>query len=196
MSFDYDDEEWAETLRWWREALQKYRGYAAYWAVDPKRAEEHAAEVLHNYLVQIGQAPSASLSRGGEPPDMVLLAEGANRRIGIEITELVDFTIINRHHKRKQRGEVPIFEVTNWTPDTIAVSLCERIAAKDDKLRNAAPRYDEILLAIVTDEPMIDETCARAAVTLRRCQRTLNGHSSSSAITRRSTRVPTPTSAL
>lgn len=164
MDFDPDDEEWAETLRLLRKELEKRRGYADFWSwsLDRRRAEERAAEVLYNYLVRAADLPTGSLTAvSDDPPDVVLNAD--DLCIGIEVTELVDGDVVARHRERRKRGEPPTLDFAEWTPDRIAKTLASIIAAKDHKLRKAAPRYAETLLAIITDD-LIDEKMAEAGV--------------------------------
>jgi len=149
-----------------REARQKSRGYAEYWEwlIDPSRAELHAACVLRNFLVAAGEKASGPLNLVRPDPPDVMVESLDGRRIGIEVTELVDGDTIKRHRYRKKRGEPPAFDFAVWTPGRIAEALFALIGTKDHKLRNASDRFDELLVAIVTDEPAIDQWIARAGV--------------------------------
>src|SRR5262245_38864124 len=169
-SFDPDDEEWAEAVRVLREARQRSRGYAEYWEwlIDRWRAELDAGCVLRNFLVAAGEKVSGRLTVVRPDPPDVLLETVNGRRIGIEVTELVDRHAIKRHLDRKKRGEPIAFDFAAWTPVRMAEALSGLVSTKDHKLRNASDQFDELLVAIVTDEPAIDESIARAAVWLCR----------------------------
>src|SRR5215510_14071475 len=169
-SFDPDDEEWAEAVRVLREARQRSRGYAEYWEwlIDRSRAELDAGCVLRNFLVAAGEKVSGRLTVVRPDPPDVLLETVNGRRIGIEVTELVDRHAIKRHLDRKKRGEPIAFDFAAWTPVRMAEALSGLVSTKDHKLRNASDQFDELLVAIVTDEPAIDESIARAAVWLCR----------------------------
>jgi hypothetical protein len=174
--FDADDEEWAESVRWLREAHQRSRGYAPYWEWVPDRsmAELHAARVLHKFLVAAGKMVSGSLTSltklQADPPD-VLLETVNGRRVGIEVTELLDPDAVKRHSYRKKRGDPPAYDSAPWTPTSMAKALSGIIGVKDHKLRKVASGFDECFLAIVTDEPGIDEWLSRDAVS--RCWSTV-----------------------
>ena len=98
--------------------------------------------------------------RWPDPPD-VLLETVNGRRVGIEVTELLDPDAVKRHSDRKKRGDPPAFDTAQWTPTRMAETLSQIIGVKDHKLRKVASGFDECFLAIVTDEPGIDE-CSRA----------------------------------
>jgi len=96
--FDADNEDWAETVRSIREARRRSRGYAEYWewVPDRSRAELDAARVLHKFLVAAGEMVSGSLTvLRPDPPD-VLLETVDGRRVGIEVTELLDPDAVKR----------------------------------------------------------------------------------------------------
>ena len=167
---DPDEPDWSEVVRVMREARAKSRGYADYWewAIDRPRAELRAAEVLQNFLVISGEQTSGQLLNVSRDPPDVLLTTIGGRRIGIEVTELVDSDAVKRHRHRKKRNESIEYDWAEWTPTSIATELSRLVDVKDGKLAKAIRSYDELLLAIVTDEGMIDETIAREAVALCR----------------------------
>jgi hypothetical protein len=164
--FDEDDEEWAESVRRLREARRRSRGYAEYWewVPDRSRAELEAARVLHKFLVTAGEMVSGSLTVVRPDPPDVLLETVNGRRVGIEVTELLDRDAVKRHSDRRKRGDPPAFDTAQWTPTKMAKMLSQIVEAKDHKLRKVASRFDECFLAIVTDEPGIDEWLSRDAV--------------------------------
>src|SRR5262245_59519791 len=105
-----------------------------------------------------------------DPPD-VLLETVNGRRIGIEVTELVDPDAVKRHRYRKGRGDPPAYDFAQWTPTKVAKTLSQIIGIKDRKLQKVAGGFDECFLAVVTDEPAIDDWLSRDAVS--RCWSTV-----------------------
>ena len=163
-----DEPEWAHLVQFMREVRAKARGYADYWdwRIDRGRTEKQAAEVLQNFLLRNGEQVSGSLRNiSDDPPDIELITKDG-RRIGIEVTELVDREAVRRHHNFKQRGEETGYDWADWTPFTVAREICHLVSLKDSKLANATRDFDELLVAIVTDEGMIDEACAQQAAAL------------------------------
>lgn len=162
---DPDKIDYGKVLRLMREARAESRGYADYWewAIDPRRAERHAAMVVRNFLINSGEGVSGPLSSVlSDPPD-VLLATDDGRRIGIEVTELVDSNAVKRARHRKKFKERIEYDWADWTPTRIVTELRRIVELKDRKLAKVARNYDELLLAIVTDEGMINEAIAREA---------------------------------
>jgi hypothetical protein len=127
-------------------------------------AESHAARVLHKFLVTAGEMVSGLLIIVRPDPPDVLLETANSRRVGIEVTELLDPDAVKRHSDRKKRGDPPAFDTAQWTPTKMAKMLSQIVEAKDHKLRKVASRFDECFLAIVTDEPGIDKWLSRDAV--------------------------------
>lgn len=169
-AFDPDDRDWSEVVRSMREARAKSRGYADYWewAIEPRRAEEQAAQVLRNFLTRSGEQASGPLSRVMRDPPDVLLTVADGRRLGIEVTELVNSEAVKRHRHHKEHGEAITYDWADWTPASMVEELSKLIVRKDRKLAKAAEAYDELLLAIITAEPLIDEQLAQEAVALWR----------------------------
>ena len=159
-------------MRLMRESRAKARGYADYWdwRLDRQRSEMEAAEVLQRFLVLHGEQMSGSLQNvHSDPPDVLLITDDG-RRIGIEVTELVDSDAVRRHRVRVDRGEAIVYDWANWTPNSIAREIHRLAEVKDGKLAKAECVVDEWQLAIVTDEGMIDESTARKAVDRCRIQ--------------------------
>lgn len=166
---DPDEPDWSEVTGPMREASLKSRGYADYWEwkIDKPRAERRVAEVLRNFLVAAGEELSGDLaSITPDPPD-VLLRTVDNQRIGIEVTELVDEGAARRNHKRKMGTDPTVDEWVLWDASGVAAALNDRVLKKDQKMSMVEiGAYDELILAICTDEPLIDEALAKAAVVL------------------------------
>jgi hypothetical protein len=157
----------SEIVRLMREARHKSRGYAEYWewAIDKRQAELHAARVLSNYLLrdhQRGEKARLEIIENDPPDTLLVLANG--RRIGIEVTELVDEKAIRKANRKKRAGLPFDYDCANWNSNRATQSLLSQIAAKDVKLASASEAYDELLLVIVTDETMMDESTAALAV--------------------------------
>jgi hypothetical protein len=166
LVIDTDDPDWDAVRSSLHEATAKSRGYAGYWewAIDRPAAEKHAAQVLVRFL-RDELAPGTLASWQQDPPDVVLTgAEG--RRVGIEVTELVSGEMAARHRHLKKRGLPISCEWAHWTPATIAVDLTRIVSVKEFKLKKARGDFSKLLLAIVTDEPMIDEAVGRQAINL------------------------------
>jgi hypothetical protein len=157
----------SEIVRLMREARHKSRGYAEYWewAIDKKQAELHAARVLTNFVLNtsrdVGKISIEIVEN--DPPD-VLLTLSNGHRVGIEVTELVDEKAIRNAHRRKRLGLAVDYAFADWGKSRATKSLLSRITVKDKKLASAAGLYDELYLAIVTDETMMDESAANQAV--------------------------------
>jgi hypothetical protein len=169
-AFDPDDPELSEIVRFIREARAKSREYADYWewAIDRPRAELHAGRVLREFLARSGEEVSGRLSHVKPDPPDVLLTTAKGRRLGIEVTELVSAEAVKRARYRKQHGGEITYDWAEWTPASVADELRRLVRVKDGKLSNVADSYDELLLAITADEPLINEALAREAVA--RCQ--------------------------
>jgi hypothetical protein len=157
----------SEIVRLMREARHKSRGYAEYWewAIDKRQAELHAAGVLANFLSNADRVDGkfGVESVDNDPPDaLLMLANG--RRVGIEVTELVDEKAIRKAHRRKRANLSLDFDFANWDSGRATKSIHELIERKDKKLAPVSGVYDELLLAVVTDETMIDDATAAQAV--------------------------------
>jgi hypothetical protein len=97
------------------------------------------------------------------PPDVLLTGDNGSR-VGIEVTEFVNGEMAARAWRLKKRGLPISYEWAPWTPASIATELSRIIAVKDSKLKKANGQFGRFLLAIVTDEPIIDEVIGRQAV--------------------------------
>lgn len=167
---DPDDSEWQPTMLRIREAIEKSRGYASYWewGVERRRVEMRAAEVLRNYLLQSREWDSGELSYvENDPPDILLTTE-QGILVGIEVTELVDSDFVERSRYRKNAGQKIIYDVADWSPERIAKELTRMVEVKDKKMTKTKGEYSDYFLAVVTDEPMIDEAMAREAIAICR----------------------------
>jgi hypothetical protein len=138
-----------------RDALNRSRHYADYWEwdTDPKRAELGVAEKLIEFLGIDGRFDTHER----ESPDLLFLASDG-RKIGIEVTELVDGRAAghNRHAQRKGKPHVEAL----WNEASVAEEISRRLAIKDQKVAKSAADFDEIWMALATDEPTIDMAMA------------------------------------
>jgi hypothetical protein len=152
----------AEILNLMRLAIEKSRGYASYWEwkINKRQAEMHAAQVLSRFLFS-GLHYSIS-SVDDDPPDALVQLE--TLRYGIEVTEIVDQKAIERASKRKRQGLPVEYDWANWNSDRLSEALEQGLMTKDRKLAAHAQNYDEVLLAFITDEGMIDSRLAAAVV--------------------------------
>ena len=96
----------------------------------------------------------------------MLLKSAAGKRIGVEVTELIDSDAAARHRFRKKRGEVQPYDWADWNAQRMSAEIMQTILRKDRKLSAHASDYDELYVAICTAEPMIDLTLAQQAMSL------------------------------
>lgn len=166
-----DEIDWEEVLRLMREHADKGRGYAEFWewAPDKAQAEAGVASTLADYLSAV-EGIEWRLGKHlapNDPPD-VLFTTADGRRIGIEVTELVSPEAAAFHRHRKKTGEGDPYAYAHWTAETVADALRKTAEKKDGKLFGRHEFFDEIWLAIATDEPIITLDLAQEA--LRDCE--------------------------
>ena len=168
---DPDWPDWAEIVQLMRDARAAERGYANYWhwPLDRRVAEREVVRVLREYLVQSGERVDGQISSVSPDPPDALLKTKSWRCLGIEVTELVDPTVVARHRYRKQHHLPVAYDWAEWSREAAADALSRLVAIKDRKLAKATANYDELMLAIFTDEPVFDENFARAVVATARC---------------------------
>lgn len=167
MSEPNDKEpDWDEIVAIMREAQSKSRGYANYWEWAPDRslAEVGVATALAEYLAHVeGRSWASIQSISDDPPDVLLLSTSGDR-IGVEVTELIDGKTVERHRYSKKIGTNYSCDWVVWTGDTVARAVVQAIEKKDRKLAERADQYDEVFVAIATDEPMITLELAQEAL--------------------------------
>src|SRR5687768_5135336 len=111
-----------------RKALKTARGYADLWqwSIDKSVAEVQIVRELMNHLVVTEPELAGTLSPiKNDPPDVVLETK-YGRKIGIEVTELVDQEIVAEVARSKKRGELSS-EWSDWNADLVAEKFAERI---------------------------------------------------------------------
>lgn len=160
---------------WVAKADAKSRSYAEYWEwhVDKPRVERHAAEVVVNYLSHHEENWDGTLSNNPKDPPDVTLTKLDGQRIGLEVTELVDEEMAAFHRKRKKDGESPAYDCAFWDRLTLSGKLLELINNKKAKIAPCTG-YTQLLIVIVTDEPIITAELACEAAAL--CKPTLESH--------------------
>ena len=176
MADDAPDRE--EVHRLVKQACYETRGHASFWEYPPERrlAELEPAQELVRHLYGDDFVGGLRFVEQ-DPPDLSIdLADGTH--LGIEVTELVDPKAAEAaRHLKKQRGTQATFDQTpddaprpEWTDKRLALKLKEYIRRKDNKLELVRGMYDEIFLAIMTDERDIDmKKAARVAACLDIC---------------------------
>ena len=137
-------------------AIENSRGYAGYWewAVDRKLAEMAVGEALARHL-SLAEGLEIELARSldDDPPDVEIVTANGHC-LGIEVTELVDQKAAQRGRYIKQTGGESTSSAY-WDAVRLASEVELRVRQKDKKLSKCRSRFDEMTLAIATDEPMI-----------------------------------------
>ena len=136
------------------------RGYADYWHYsDGPIAEVGVANILADHLTHTeGRSWKSLESLKDDPPD-VLLVSTSLHRVGVEVTELVDQKTLERH-----LGASGLKDWAVWTSDTVAHRIVQLIEQKDRKLAARTGQFDEVFVAVFTDEPMITVELAQQAL--------------------------------
>lgn len=168
MSEQEDDVDWAEILAQINEAQARRRGYAEYWdwPLDRKRGEIDVVERLtHHLATQEGFEIVRTALVAKDPPDVVLETKDG-QRIGVEVTELVSNDVAAYHRHRIKTGEGDPYVHAIWTAESVAEKLRSIIQVKEAKVATSVEAYDQIILAIQTDEPMITVDLAQSAIRL------------------------------
>lgn len=161
-----EEPDWDEAVAKMREAGSKSRGYASYWewSLDKSVAEVGVAEVLAKYLAHAEECSWESVSSIVDDPPDVLLRSTSGECLGVEVTELVHADTVKRHRYQKNSGSFYPYEWANWTVKDATRLIVELIKKKDCKLANQIDRYDQLYVAICTDEPLIDLEFAQLAL--------------------------------
>lgn len=135
-----------------QEAARSQRPYAGFfdWP-DRDIGEWGVAKAFNDAAVGEPGVPLQLLESRGpgkDPPDCEAVdAEG--RRIGIEVTELVDGSAVEA---ARHRGAA--WAWADWSREKFLNGLQSRLASKDGKLLQDGP-YDQYLVLIHTDEPAL-----------------------------------------
>ena len=144
------DAEWQRILHLLRESNRRDRGYASFFEWPDKEQKEVgiALDLFESLSAKEGLecrklAPRGS---GNDPPDCEAL-DPEGRRLGIEVTELVDGSAIGR----RKAGEA--FHTASWDRDKFLRFVDERFTAKDIPSGVQGGPYDQYWLLIHCDEP-------------------------------------------
>lgn len=135
-----------------KQALAKRRGYADFFAWDDKQVAEHG--VVGTFFEVASAEPGApfrnmmSRPAGRDPPDCEAL-DAQGRRLGIEVTELVDERAI------QQSRHDPRFWAATWDAGKLIQMLEERLRAKDRPATVHGGPYDEYWLVVHCDEALL-----------------------------------------
>lgn len=138
-------------------AREKSRGYASAfeWPINRQQQEAGVASILVEYLSSVdGQQLEKIVPIDRDPPD-VMVTSKFGRRIGIEVTELVDHRAVERARFAKKNGLGEI-AWANWSGERIKSQLNKIILKKDEKIAKSNENFDEIVLLIFSDEPDIN----------------------------------------
>ena len=153
-----------EILRAMRKAIEKSRGYASYWEwkLDKREPELEAARAVGRFLFRDIKCEPVSFSK--DPPDVVLII--GSRKIGIEVTEIVDQAAVERAAKRKRLGLPIEYDWGEWDRSRLEQAITFSLEEKGRKLANATSLdlFDEVFLALVTDETMITEQLVQSVL--------------------------------
>ncbi|MEH0700685.1 hypothetical protein [Vibrio owensii] len=132
--------------------LKLPRRHASFFETSSKTGKElSVAQSYFQILESQSDEKLVSLSLAEDPPDVEILTDN-KRRIGVEITELVNAKAIElqikEHHKY-------VFELLSWNAEKFLKVLQSIISSKADKCGSVSDKYDELTLLIFTDEPML-----------------------------------------
>jgi len=151
MGQDKSEETIADQLL--EQAKQKKRGYSDFfaWPVDRQLEEWAIVDSLKESLEKANAGFFNSLvarGRGNDPPDCeAVLDEGG--KLGIEVTELVDPVAIMAY----KNGNTE--QWAEWGEKKLINSIKRRLQAKDVSKNIKGGPYDQYILVIHTDEPLL-----------------------------------------
>ncbi|MHA6864490.1 hypothetical protein [Ralstonia pseudosolanacearum] len=138
-----------------REAREKSRGYASFyaWATDRDIEEWGVTTTLWESLQSTGESFFDNIKRrgrGNDPPDCEAVDAKGNR-IAIEVTELVCPDAIQAYKEGR------VYDWADWPRDRFIAALEHRIVTKGaryEKLKDS-PYEGGYTILIFTDEPML-----------------------------------------
>jgi hypothetical protein len=151
------EEELVETVL---EEIKNRRPYASFFFSSDREVGEWG--VTQTFLEFAQGEPGfpfgepVNRGRGNDPPDCEVL-DVDGRRIGIEVTELIDERAVAA---AKQNGGV---QWALWDVEKVRSAIQTRLTAKDGKVLKGGP-YDEYLVLIFTDEPALPADLVERAV--------------------------------
>ena len=130
--------------------LDDTRKYAPYFALSSSRQDDEASVVfvLNQELEMRGQEPFRSVTprgQGNDPPDFEA-RDNLGKRIGIEVTELVDGRSIAAEENGSHVSQL------SFTPTKAITDISARIRKKDGADIKGGS-YDQYILIIYCDDP-------------------------------------------
>lgn len=133
--------------------------------VDQKMVDQHMARIFAEQ--RLGLSPQAAREAEQCAFRAARIASGAARKSGDDPQGAFWQTFKANH---PTPDHISPSAVAEWKPHTVAEELDKIVEEKDGKLEGHTGGYDEICLAIHTDETMIDSKMLLAAKELRKYQ--------------------------
>lgn len=147
------DEE-KEIVRLMSQGIKPSRGYSDFFAY-PEDRELEELRIVHSLkesleITNVAFFDQASTrGRGNDPPDCeALLFDG--RRLGVEVTELVDPEAIMAYKNGAR------MHWAEWDENKLISSITRRLKAKDIAKNIKGGPYDIYMVIIHTDEPILN----------------------------------------
>lgn len=144
MNETEDQDDLEEVARLLKRAVDKQRGLADFFDYPDRDVKEQG--IAADAFAAAGLPVEKLTSRGNEdPPDCEAILYG--RRVGIELTELVDQEAIEKFKKTKFA-----YDWAEWTRDEFIGRLRQCIERKDSVASVKGGPYDDYYLIIYSDE--------------------------------------------
>lgn len=111
-----EDPDWEKIVAEMREARSMSRGYASNWEWAPDRqlAEAGVVQALADYLIGAEGASWTSIIPNSDDPPDTLLSSTVGRKIGVEVTEIVDEKMVKWHRHKKALGQSYPYHWATW----------------------------------------------------------------------------------
>lgn len=159
MDGETSDEEIGQRIT---EALEEDRGHNDYWKYAPNEDVEEAG-IVREFFRASGLADEGYgkvVPRGeNDPPDCEAVNSEADT-IGVEVTELIDQSVLEENVKRNSSSGLVEAE---WNQEKFARKLRERVKEKDGADLEGGP-YAEYFLIVHTDEGNLEHGKVRSWV--------------------------------
>jgi hypothetical protein len=143
-----------EITRLMPEGIRRSRRYSDFFAY-PEDRELEELRIVHSLKASLEVTnvaffdQASTRGRGNDPPDCeALLFDG--RRLGVEVTELVDPEAIMAY----KNGVLT--QWAEWDEDKLINSITQRLKAKDIAKNIKGGPYDTYMVIIHTDEPILN----------------------------------------
>ena len=129
------------------------RKHANYFESPCKKIKELViAQSFYQILEQESDEYLVSIKHAEDPPDIKIITN-KERCVGVEITELVSEKAIE-YQIKEQRGKY-LDDILSWNRERFVSEIQKIINNKSEKCKNIAQGYDELVLLIFTDEPIL-----------------------------------------